>query len=236
MRRRVASAPVFLSKKTTMKPKQTSHNTQKRSSAVTRTAPFDGSQTVSTDFFFAFVSALGLGLALLLIGNARDIESQYETISYTAPAPTGDRALQKRVKTLVKGFPIERMATFISDEDETTAAFIVGIAKKESNWGKRVPKKDGKDCFNYWGYRGKSDNVTLDGYTCFDSPKEAVRTIGKRIDTLVGEHSLDTPREMVVWKCGYDCSGHSSASVEKWIKDVGYYYGKVKTETERASL
>jgi hypothetical protein len=47
------------------------------------------------------------------------------------------------------------MAPYISEQNQDTAAFIVGIAKKESNWGKRVPKREGKDCYNYWGYRGK---------------------------------------------------------------------------------
>ena len=215
-----------------MKKQKTPQIIQSTPDTLNQTVCFVGNRHVSIDFFFAFVSALGLGLALLLIGNAQDIETQYEVISYTTPVTTGNRALQKRVETLVTGFPIERMASFISDEKEETAAFIVGIAKKESNWGRRVPKKDGKDCFNYWGYRGKSDNVTWDGYTCFDSPKEAIRTVGKRIDTLVTQYSLDTPREMVVWKCGYDCSGHNAISVEKWITDVEYYYGKIKKHDE----
>lgn len=185
---------------------------------------------VSTDFFFTVVVSLGLGMAWLLAANAQSVAQGYATIERPSIVKTGDVALERRVKKLAKGFPLERMAPYISEQNQDTAAFIVGIAKKESNWGKRVPKKEGKDCFNYWGYRGKSKNVTWDGYTCFDTPKEAIRTVGKRIDTLILEHNLETPREMVVWKCGWDCAGHGSVSVEKWIKDVEFYYRKVKQE------
>lgn len=184
---------------------------------------------VSTDFFFSVVVSLGTGIAWLLIVNAQLVAQQSLVIEPLQTAK-GNVVLERRVKNLAKGFPLERMASYISEQNEDTAAFIVGIAKKESNWGKRVPKKDGKDCYNYWGYRGNGDNVTWDGYTCFDTPKEAIRTVGKRIDTLVTEHQLDTPREMVVWKCGWNCEGHGRVSVEKWIKDVEYYYRKVKKE------
>ena len=185
---------------------------------------------VSTDFFFAIVVSLGLGIAWLLIADTQSIAREYDALNHPYTMRAGDAALEKRVQRLTKGFPLERMAPYISEQDEDTAAFIVGIAKKESNWGKRVPKKAGKDCYNYWGYRGKGENVTWDGYTCFETPREAIRTVGKRIDTLVSEHDLDTPREMVVWKCGWNCDGHGSASVEKWIRDVEYYYRKVKKE------
>ncbi len=184
---------------------------------------------VSTDFFFSVVVSLGTGIAWLLIANAQLVAQQSPMIEPLQTAK-GNVVLERRVKNLAKGFPLERMASYISEQNEDTAAFIVGIAKKESNWGKRVPKKDGKDCYNYWGYRGNGDNVTWDGYTCFDTPKEAIRTVGKRIDALVTEHQLNTPREMVVWKCGWNCEGHGSVSVEKWIKDVEYYYRKVKKE------
>ena len=182
---------------------------------------------VSTDFFFAVVVSFGLGISWLLIANAQLVARQCTEFE-PSRAMRGSASLEYRVKTLAKGFPLERMAPYISEQNEDTAAFIVGIAKKESNWGKRVPKREGKDCYNYWGYRGRGDNVTWDGYTCFESPREAVRTIGKRIDALVLEHDLDTPREMVVWKCGWNCDGHRSANVEKWIRDVEYYYRKMK--------
>ncbi len=213
-----------------MKPKNNIKNI-KNTPSVPKTDILSESTVVSTDFFFALVLSLGLGLAWLLMQNAQSISDQYAAIE-SPKAKAGNIALERRVKTLVKGFPIERMTPYISEQREETAAFIVGIAKKESNWGKRVPKKDGQDCFNYWGYRGGGDRVTWDGYTCFDSPKEAIETVGRRINTLVVEHELDTSREIVVWKCGWTCAGHNAAGVEKWIQDVDYYYHKVRPETD----
>ena len=203
----------------------------KRDKKKTKRFFLDEHTLVSTDFFFAVVVSLGLGIAWLLIANAQSVARQYAALE-PLQVVRGNASLEHRVKILTKGFPLERMAPYISEQNEDTAAFIVGIAKKESNWGKRVPKREGKDCYNYWGYRGKGDNVTWDGYTCFGSPREAVRTIGKRIDTLVLEHNLDTPREMVVWKCGWNCEGHGSVNVEKWISDVEYYYWKMKKERD----
>lgn len=214
-----------------MKPKNNTKNTLKNTKSAPKADIFSDGAVVSTDFFFAVVVSIGLGLSWLLMQNAQSISDQYAAIE-SPKAGVGNVALERRVKTLVKGFPIERMTPYISQESEETAAFLVGIAKKESNWGKRVPKKDGQDCFNYWGYRGGGDRVTWDGYTCFDSPKQAIKTVGHRIDTLVVQHELDTPREIVVWKCGWTCAGHNSAGVEKWIQDVDYYYHKVKPETD----
>jgi hypothetical protein len=185
---------------------------------------------ISTDFFFSVVVSVGLGMAWLLIANAQLIVKESMIREQSHVAKGGDILLERRVKNLAKGFPLEHMASYISEQNEDTAAFLVGIAKKESNWGKRVPQKEGKDCYNYWGYRGKGENLTWDGYTCFHTPKEAIRTVGKRIDTLVLEHKFETPREMVVWKCGWNCDGHGGASVEKWIQDVEYYYRKMKKE------
>ena len=68
---------------------------------------------------------------------------------------------------IIKGTPMEKMSDYIVKRDKPVAAFLVGIAMKESKFGKYAPKKDGADCFNYWGYRGK-ENTTKSGYSCFD--------------------------------------------------------------------
>jgi len=122
---------------------------------------------------------------------------------------------------------MEKMAPYISAKEKRTAAFLIGIAKKESNWGKYSPKLNGKDCYNYWGYRGSGENVTPSGYTCFDSPRQAVNVVGQRISDLINDSDLSTPEEMIVWKCGWSCAEHSDESVDKWIADVGIYYDKV---------
>jgi hypothetical protein len=138
-------------------------------------------------------------------------------------------ALERRIDKVVVGYPIEQMSRSISRYDQTTAAFLVGIAKKESNWGKRVPVDDeGKDCYNYWGYRGAGSRGIAMGHGCFGSPEEAVGVVGGRIDTFVKKYEFDTPEELIVWKCGWNCSAHTSQSVKKWIADVGIYYRKVK--------
>ena len=136
-------------------------------------------------------------------------------------------ALENNIKEMVKGYPIEQMVPYIIEKDTMTAAFLVSIAKKESNWGKHVPVLNGEDCFNYWGYRGVRDRMGTGGHTCFDNPKDAVDTVGKRITTLIKKYKLTTPEDMIVWKCGSSCAGHNNYGVQKWILDVGYYFKKV---------
>ncbi|MGB5019078.1 MAG: hypothetical protein WBO66_05105 [Candidatus Moraniibacteriota bacterium] len=145
-------------------------------------------------------------------------------------------ALEREIDHMVVGYPIERMSEEIAKHDRLVAAFVVAIAKKESNWGKRVPTLDGKDCYNYWGFREKRDRMGTGGHTCFDSPQDAVRSVSKRIESLIYEYNQDTPREMIVWKCGSSCDGHSPESVSKWISDVGYYFQKLKTEKVAQNL
>ncbi|MDD5397001.1 MAG: hypothetical protein PHW24_02995 [Candidatus Moranbacteria bacterium] len=137
-------------------------------------------------------------------------------------------ALASQIKTMVQGYPIEQMTPYIVKQDPKTAMFLVAIAKKESAWGKRHPVLNGEDCYNYWGFRLKSEKMGSGGHTCFDSPEQAVNTIAQRIDELVKEEKIDTPKEMVVWKCGYGCQDRKKdASEIKWIKDVDYYYNEL---------
>ena len=177
-----------------------------------------------------FVILLGISMiyGVLIYGIGEQIQSQ-EEVSVKAASSKVNRAneLRQEISAIVEGYPMENMARYISKQDRKTAAFVVGVAKKESNWGKYTPKKDGQECYNYWGYRGRSENMTPGGYTCFSSPKEAVAVVSKRFDTLIKEEELDTPEKMVVWKCGWSCAGHDPARVSKWIQDVEYYYGKI---------
>ena len=134
--------------------------------------------------------------------------------------------LEQKISKMVEGYPISRMVPFISKRDQDVASYLIAIAKKESDWGKYSPKKDGKECFNYWGYRG-TYNQTDSGYSCFRSPAQAVGVVGDRIKDLINQN-IDTPKEMVVWKCGSDCSVFSDYSVDKWISDVDLYMGKIE--------
>lgn len=136
-------------------------------------------------------------------------------------------ATRENIKELVKDRPMEAMANEMAKRDMHTAAYLVAIAKKESNLGKFSPKDaGGKDCFNYWGFRG-TYNQTASGYSCFDSPEQAVLVVGDRIQYLTQLQKLDTPRKMAVWKCGASCAGHGEYNVNKWISDVDYYFDKI---------
>jgi hypothetical protein len=149
------------------------------------------------------------------------VASRYDD---SPPQVSMPSAMETKIKSLVSGYPIDRMAYYISQEDQKTAALLVGIAKKESNWGKFSPKKNGKECYNYWGYRG-AYNQTYSGYSCFDSPKQAVRVVGERIDDLI-EKDIDTPKELLVWKCGWSEACFATPEAEKWAQDVDLYYRK----------
>ncbi len=141
-----------------------------------------------------------------------------------------DEQYKESARAMVAGYPIEEMLPYIFEQDRLTAAFLIGIAKKESNWGKRVPVLDGQDCFNYWGYRGIRRMMGTGGHTCFNSRKDAVETVAKRLNTLINSQRLNTPEKMIIWKCGFSCAGHSRESVKKWISDVDMYFKQLSDE------
>lgn len=128
----------------------------------------------------------------------------------------------EKVIVMTAGYPISNMSEYIARFDPETAAYLVSIAKKESNWGRRIPVAEGKDCFNYWGFRDPDNREGSDGHTCFQSPEQAVRTVGKRIQKLVHTYKRETPKEMAVWKCGSACD-FADDSVGKWVSDVDLY-------------
>ncbi len=181
---------------------------------------------LSVNFFYGtFLSVAVLVAGLLYGGGHRVAQAESEVVF-----PTGNARqmiFENKVRNMVAGFPIEAMTTIISEQNKTTAAFLVGIAKKESNWGKRIPRaEDGTDCYNYWGYRGAGSRGIAMGHGCFGSPEEAVGIVGGRLDTFVNEYKFRTAEDLIVWKCGWSCDGHSNQSVKKWIADVGYYTRK----------
>ncbi|MFA7319044.1 MAG: hypothetical protein WC022_00370 [Parcubacteria group bacterium] len=142
------------------------------------------------------------------------------------------KQLEEEISGMVKGTPMEQMVPYIAQQDRMVAAFMVGIARQESSWGVHVPvDSEGNDCFNYWGYRGKRARMGTGGHTCFDSPKDAVETVAKRLSFLVSSEKLTTPGEMVVvWKCGYDCSWDKPEAVARWVDSVNYYFKQFNDE------
>jgi len=147
-----------------------------------------------------------------------------------------DEQYKENIRTMVKGYPIEEMLPYIFAQDRMTSSFLIGIAKKESNWGKRIPVLDGQDCFNYWGYRGVRRLMGTGGHTCFNSRQDAVETVAKRINTLTHSEALNTPEKMIIWKCGFSCSGHSRESVKKWIADVDMYFSLARGDEEELPI
>jgi hypothetical protein len=132
---------------------------------------------------------------------------------------------KNRLRQLVGDAPIREMVPSITKLDKKVAAFMVGIAKKESDWGKHAPSQGGETCYNYWGYKGAGSRGTSMGYACFGSPEEAVGVVSKKIEKLVS-NNISEPKEMLVWKCGSSCAGHDPAGVQKWVSDVSLYFGK----------
>ncbi|KKR20857.1 MAG: hypothetical protein UT50_C0015G0010 [Candidatus Moranbacteria bacterium GW2011_GWA2_39_41] len=158
-------------------------------------------------------------------------ENLLPKISYAQQGPvreTKKEILQKDLTALVKGHPIEEMIPFISQKDRKTAAYIIGIAKKESAWGERKPVLKGEDCYNYWGFRAKRERMGSGGHTCFDTPKEAVDAVTTRIEQIIERNDAQSAKDMIVWKCGSDCSvTGGQAAANKWITDVDMYAKKV---------
>ncbi|MFH0969252.1 MAG: hypothetical protein V1804_01970 [Patescibacteria group bacterium] len=164
--------------------------------------------------------------------GAEDMKSDLETTKYIEDIiqeleASKKEEFEKEVSKMVRGYPIEKMVPDIAEKDKLVATFLIGIAKKESGWGAHVPVLDGKDCFNYWGYRGIRKKMGTGGHTCFDSRKDAVDTVAKRLGTLIEDKQLNTPAKMVVWKCGSACSKDDQEAVRKWISDVDIYFKKL---------
>lgn len=163
-----------------------------------------------------------------LRGGTLDTLQLYREFAYVDASSGINHELEQELYAMVGDYPIKEMVPFIAREDRKVAAFIVGIAKKESNWGKYSPSTYENACYNYWGYRGAGSlGKTQSGYGCFSDPEEAIDVVGGRIHELAIDYARETPAEMIVWKCGSSCSGHSPESVSKWIQDVDIYYSRI---------
>jgi hypothetical protein len=137
-------------------------------------------------------------------------------------------AFAKELESMTKGYPIEEMAPYIAEHDRTIAGFIVGIAMKESQWGRRSPSLNGVTCYNYWGIKGSGSRGVGMGFACFGSPEEAVDRASEMLEKFVYTQGLDTPAKLVTpWKCGRSCQTHNPESVSKWIADVNRYYDPI---------
>lgn len=133
--------------------------------------------------------------------------------------------LEQNLLGIVGETPIREMVPFIAKRDNKVAAFLIGIAKKESSFGLASPSKNGNDCHNYWGYKGVGSRGEVGGYGCFGSAQEAIEIVGNRIEVLV-DKDLGTPTRMVDnWKCGRSCAGDHGAP--GWVSTVALYFDKI---------
>jgi len=172
-------------------------------------------------FLFGLIMAGVILFSFLCIQGSKQVQTSFSMVDYSKEKI----AFEKKIQKLVKGYPIQKMSPYISRKNKRVASFLVAIAKKESNWGRHAPKKEGKECFNYWGSLGIAD-PTASGSSCFVLPQHAVNVVGGRIAELVAE-KIYTPKEMIVWKCGTASCVRRDRSAAKWIWDVGYYYKKI---------
>lgn len=131
------------------------------------------------------------------------------------------KAFETKIRELVGDTPIKQMAPFIAKEDPLVAAMFIAIARKESSWGTRVPVNNGKDCYNYVGFRLKTDKMGSAGHSCFATPKEGFERTAKRIKDLIYKENMITAQKMVSpWKCGYRPDLDDPQAVQKWVSDV----------------
>lgn len=175
-----------------------------------------------SDWSHIFLAALlfvALGVTAFLSTLGKRIEDEVSKMRLPKSV------FELKMQAMVFGHPMRRMIPSLLDQDRDVAVFLTAIAKKESNWGSEAPRKGGRDCYNYWGYRGP-ENTTDSGYSCFGSPEEAVAIVGARLRTLMIDQHLDTPRKLVVWKRGFSTEP-LDPSEEKWVADVAYYTGKL---------
>lgn len=142
--------------------------------------------------------------------------------NFSSPADFADK-----IYAIVGDSPIKEMVPFISKRNQKVAAFLVGIAKKESSFGSASPSKNGEDCHNYWGYKGSAGNGSVNGYACFGSAEEAVETVGDRIEVLVNKDHTTPARMVNTWKCGKSCAGDAGAP--GWVSTVASCFEKIVT-------
>ena len=196
--------------------------TQKYTPENSTPCPLDSPNARKIILLLLIVTVLSFDLMLLGYGKMINREFPSQKISQKLPNP-----MEQNINRLTQGYPIEKMTRLIASQNKTTAAFLVSVAKQESDWGKHVPVLNGQDCYNYWGYRGQASRMSREGFTCFDNPQQAVQTIAKRFNNLINNSNLDTPQKMVVWECGHDCANRPDQETSGWINGVSYYFNQL---------
>ncbi|MCX6763007.1 MAG: hypothetical protein NT093_04495, partial [Candidatus Moranbacteria bacterium] len=136
--------------------------------------------------------------------------------------------LKNDIADILENTPMAAMIDSISKKDRIVAAFIIGIAMKESKFGVYSPKMGGRECYNNWGLKA-GGKTTAGGYTCFSSPEDAVNGVSKTIEKMVAK-GVQTPAQAIGWKCGSSCAGHDPTGVRKWVSDVAINFNKINSK------
>ncbi|HUD08506.1 MAG TPA: hypothetical protein VMQ48_00210, partial [Candidatus Saccharimonadales bacterium] len=95
-------------------------------------------------FLFGLIISGAILFSFLSWQSAKQVSTSFSTMNIS----NEKNVFQEKINDLVGGYPIEKMTPYISHKNKKVASFLVAIAKKESNWGRRSPKKNGKECFN----------------------------------------------------------------------------------------
>ncbi len=188
-------------------------------------------QNLESSMYLVVLLVSAAFAALLFSASSRILGYEIDAPDSLKQIQTPKTSFERSLEKMVAGHPLSVMTPFLAKQDKLTASYLVAIAKHESNWGKRSPKMDGRECYNYWGYRGQTERVTKSGYSCFESPKQAVSIVGKRLEYLIWDLHLDTAEELLVWKCGASCASHNEGDVNRWARNVGFYSRKVGQST-----
>ncbi len=175
------------------------------------------------DGFWEQKNSKGKGGNEIKISEIDSKTAETEIISVEEKERRKEKEYFGKIENMVGKYPMAKMLPYLEKQDPITAAFLVAIAKKESNWGKVSPRSKDGDCFNYWGFKDRRFKFVA-GHSCFPSAEVAVETVGKRIDNLVAK-GKNTPSKMVIWKCGSACASDKGAG--KWISDVNLYFGPI---------
>ena len=218
-----------ITKKTIKKPKKVTKRGKKTQVGILTFGGIDPAQGRILLLVLGIVSMFTLIVVSELTSKNEEVEMAQIAPIRPIAIVKKQTSFEKKATDLVQGYPIAEMTPYILSKDPKVAAFMIAIAKKESAWGKRHPVSDGKDCYNYWGFRLKSEKMGSGGHTCFDTPEQAVDVVAGRLDELVNEENIDSPKSMIVWKCGYGCQDEvKTVSEKKWISDVAMYYSKLE--------
>src|SRR4030042_4449979 len=97
------------------------------------------------------------------------IESQYAVAKKEDNKNEEFKEFEKELCGIVGDAPVREMIPHIAKNDRKIAGMVIGIAKKESDWGRHAPSKNGETCYNYWGYKSAGSRGTAAGYACFGS-------------------------------------------------------------------